>query len=204
MKVWGAALVRVAVAAFTLPLVACTLLSPVPTATSKGVLSQLPREIPQRTPHTATLLVLPPETNPIYDTPQMAYVIRPYHVDFFTQHEWGATPAQMLLPLLVRTLERTRYFSAVHTPPYPSNYTYALRTEIIEFSQDFTVAPPVAQLSFRFQLIDGATNQTIATQEVAMREPMRSRNPDSGVEAINSATANTLMKVAAFVLEKIK
>lgn len=195
-------LIRIAMAVVVLSSVtSCTLLSPVHIETRKEVLSQLPGELPQRTTHAATLLILPPETNPIFDTTQMAYRIRPYQIDYFTQHEWGASPAQMLLPLLVKTLENTHYFSEVLTPPYPSSYTYALRTEIRELTQDFTTNSAAVQLLLRVQLIDGNTSRNIATKEIALREPMQNKTPYAGVVAANNATAKALQAVAIFVLE---
>jgi len=196
-------LIRVAMAIVGLSSVtSCTLLAPVQIETKKEMLSQLPSELPQRTTHPATLLILPPETNPIFATTQMAYRIRPYQIDYFTQHEWGAPPAQMLLPLLVKTLENTRYFSEVFTPPYPSSYTYALRTEIGELTQDFTTGSAAVHLSLRVQLIDGNTSRVIATKEIALREPMQEKTPYAGVVAANNATAKALQAVAIFVLEK--
>lgn len=195
--------VRILIAVLVVTLVAgCTLLSPVQVETRKGVLDQIPVEIPQRITHTSTLLVLPPETNPTYNTTQMAYTIRPYQVDFFTQHEWSATPAQMLQPLLIKTLENTHYFIEVLTPPYPGNYTYALRTQIVELSQNFTTEPAAARLSLRVQLINGATSKIIAHKVIELREPMQHKNSYSGVVAANTATAKALHEIAKFVLEK--
>ena len=198
-------LVKVAMVAFAIPLLAsCSLVSPVQMDTQKEVLNQLPHTVPQRPPHAATLLVLPPQTNPTYDTPQMAYVVRPYQVDFFTQHEWSATPGQMLLPLLITTLERTHNFSEVLSPPYPSDYTYSLRTEIQEVSQDFTSNPAAAKLSLRLQLNDGATGRVIATRKIEVREPIPQKTPYAGVVATNNATAKALEEAAQFVLDNVK
>lgn len=199
---WGKALIRGIAGALVVSIVSsCALLSPAKIERQKDVLSRMPLELPQKKTHAATLLVFPPETQPIYDTTQMAYSIRPYQVAYFSEHEWGETPSQMLQPLLVRTLQNTHYFIAVLTPPYPGRYSYALRTEILEFTQDFTAEPATLLLSLRFRLSDGAENRVIAIKEILLREPVQQKTPNAGVEAANDATAKALQEVASFVLK---
>lgn len=201
----GHALARVLVAAMVAAAVSgCALLAPAKPEANKAILSKIPLDLPQRERHAATLLVFVPDTRPAYDTTQMAYSVRAYQIAYFGQNEWGETPSQMLQPLLVRTLENTHYFTAVLTPPYAGRYSYALRTDILELTQDFSATPATLQLSLRFQLSDGATNRIIATTEVSLREPMQQRTPYAGVVAANDATAKALQQLAKFVLEKIR
>lgn len=195
MRALAAAALVVAMAA------GCTLLPPEQTDAKKEVLSTLPEALPQRDTRPATLLVLRPDTQSIYDTTQMAYMTRPYQVDYFTQYAWGATPSQMLLPLLVKTLENTHAFAAVLTAPYAGHYSYALRTDILELTQDFTARPPTLRLALRLQLSDGSTSRIIATKSVSLQEPLEQESPYAGVVAANSAAAKALAEVAKFVLE---
>ncbi len=181
-------------------LAACTLFPPAPEAPTRELISQLPPDIPTRAQRAATLLVQAPATAPVYDTAQMAYTVQPYQIAYFARHEWGATPAEMLQPLLVRTLERTGAFSAVLTPSYVGRYSYVLNTEIVELAQDFTAAPAALHLSLRFRLSDGATARVIASGEINLREPMREKTPYAGVVAANAAAAKALREVARFVL----
>lgn len=182
----------------------CSVLSPVKNETVQEVISKLPADVPQQNTHEATLLLLLPDTSSMYDTTQMAYTTKPYQIEYFSRHEWGATPAQMLLPLLNSTLAGTRYFSAVLTPPYSGSYNYALRTEILELVQDFTAEPATLRLALRVELIDGKSNRLIASKEISLREPMQQKTPYAGVVAANDATAKALRQIAGFVLEKVK
>ncbi|WP_323844127.1 ABC-type transport auxiliary lipoprotein family protein [Microbulbifer magnicolonia] len=182
----------------------CTLFSPVKDDMRVAVIDKLPLELPQRQPHPATLLVLQPAINPVYDTVRMAYRIRPYQIDYFSRHQWGASPAQMLLPLLAQTLENTGYFGAVLTPPYFGPYSYALRTEILELAQDFTTDPATLNFSLRVQLVEGTSNRIVASRAIALREPMLQRAPYAGVVAANDAAAQALQQVAGFVLENVQ
>lgn len=181
----------------------CALSSPVRTETKKDVINKIPTDLPKSKTHPATLLVLTPETKPIYDITQMVYTMRPYQISHFSQNEWGETPSQMIQPLIVQTMQNTHYFNAVLTPPYLGRYTYALRTEILDLKQDFTSDPATLQLAMRFQLSGGATGQVIATKEISLREPMLEKTPYAGVVAANNATVKMLRQLAVFILEKI-
>ncbi|HXD39717.1 MAG TPA: ABC-type transport auxiliary lipoprotein family protein [Ramlibacter sp.] len=189
-------------AAAALSLAGCALLAAPPPQPSKQVLAKMPPEVPQRTSNGAVLVVYPPQTRPVYDTTEMAYMTRPYEIAYFSQHEWAEPPAQMLQPLLVATLQNTHLFSAVLTPPYAGRHSYALRTEIRELIADFTSEPAALKLSLRFQLSEGATGSVVATQDVSIREPLQQKTPYAGVVAGNDATAKALLELARFVLEK--
>jgi cholesterol transport system auxiliary component len=185
-----------------LAVIGCTLLSTPPKiVVAKAVLSEIPHDPPQRTSRGDTVLVFPPKTTPLYDTTQMAYSTRPHEVAYFSEREWGATPSQMLYPLVVRTLENTHAFRAVLTEPFAARYTYALRTEILEVIQDFESDSASLVLSLRFQLTDYGAKTVIATNEVSVREPMSERNSYAGVMAANKATAEALQQMARYVLQ---
>ena len=180
----------------------CALLTPVKFDVRQEVLDRIPADLPQAKTSAASLLVLAPDTHPVYDTTQMAYVIEPYKVAYFSRNEWGETPAQMIQPLIVRTLQQTRRFSAVLDPPYMGRYTYALRTQIVELKQDFTSEPAALHLSMRFELTRWAANQVFASKEISVREPMLEKTPYAGVVAANNAMEGALRQLAQFVVEK--
>jgi cholesterol transport system auxiliary component len=179
----------------------CALLSPVKIDTTKHVLNNIPLDLPSETIHSATLLVLVPETTPVYATTQMAYTTQAYEIAYFGQNEWAETPSQMIQPLIVETLRNTHYFSEVLSPPHFGRHTFALRIEILELKQDFTSEPAMLQLAMRLYLSREATNQVIATKELSVREPMRERSPSAGVVAANEAIAKVLRELARFIIE---
>jgi len=179
----------------------CTLFSPVNIDTKKNVLNNIPRDLPSERTHSATLLVLIPETMPACATTQMAYSTKAYQIAYFTKNEWAETPAQMIQPLIVQTLRNTHYFSGVLSPPYFGHYTFGVRTEILELKQDFTSEPAMLQLAMRISLSREATNQVVAKKELSVSEPMFERNPYAGVVAANEAMAKLLRELAKFVIE---
>ena len=180
----------------------CTLLSPINIDTKKYVLNNIPLDLPSEKTHSATLLVLVPETLPAYATTQMAYSTEPHQIAYFSKNEWAETPSQMIQPLIVKTLRNTHYFSEVLSPPYFGRRTFALRISILELEQDFASEPAMLQLAIRVDLSREATNQVIATKELSVREPMSQRNAYAGVVAANEALPKLLRELAAFVVEK--
>ncbi len=125
----------------------CALLTPATVETRKEMLTKIPVDFPEGKTHPAILLVFAPETSTVYDTTQMAYAARPYQIAYFSRTEWGERPPQMIHPLLVQTLQKAGYFSAVVTPPFMGHYTHALRTEILALQQDFTAEPATLRLT---------------------------------------------------------
>lgn len=182
-------------------LTGCSVLPPTSAPAKKLILDTLPAAVPQRTTSTSTLMLFMPQTRPLYDTMRMAYTVKPYQIDFYSQHEWGETPAQMLQPLLLKTMEGTHAFGAVLSPALHAPYSYALQTEISELVQDYTVEPAQLRLSLRLCLIDGATGRPIAMQQFVQREPLHSKGPEAGVAAANAAVARALREIAGFVLD---
>jgi len=185
----------------TLLLHGCALVSAPAAEPKKEVLSKLPPELPPHKPAAATLLVMEPDIEPAFDTTQIAYTSEPYQVAYFSRHEWAQTPSRMLQTLLVQTLQATRRFSAVLTPPHVGRTTHTLRTQVIELIQDFRTTPPTVRLALRVRLSDDAANRLIAQRDISLSEPMAHRNPEAGVVAANEAAAKALQEIARFVLE---
>ena len=58
------------------------------------MLSEVPNNVAHKPMHAVSLLVLPPETSPAYDTTRMAYTARPYQLAYFRDHEWAERPGK--------------------------------------------------------------------------------------------------------------
>lgn len=177
----------------------CALLAPPGVEPEKEVLNTIPAEFAARPPHAATLLVFSPEASAVYDTTQMAYVVRPGQIAYFRGTEWAARPPAMIRGLLVRALDKSGYLGAVVTPPFMGRHTYALRTEIMALEQDFTTDPPTFHLVLRLALTASGDAAVVATTEIELREPLPERSPHGGALAANAAMAKALKEVAGFV-----
>ena len=186
---------------FFLP--ACTLFPAPPPEVQRGMLTELPTESPVRgglLPASATLLIVTPRTQRAYDTTQMAYTVRDHEIAYYRDHEWGSTPAEMMQPLLVTTLERTHRFAAVLAVPYGGRSTHVLQTQIGELVQDFTQPAPAVRIAMHLQLTNAVSRRSVS-KEIVVTEPMSQRSPEAGIAAANHAAAKALQQVAQFVLD---
>src|SRR5215208_5447457 len=59
-----------------------------------------------------TILISPPEAVAGYTSGDMRYSLRPYELSSFAHNAWHSPPADMLLPLIVKSLERSGLFYA--------------------------------------------------------------------------------------------
>ncbi|MGE5115490.1 MAG: ABC-type transport auxiliary lipoprotein family protein [Betaproteobacteria bacterium] len=182
----------------------CALAPPEAVEVHREALVELPRDVPRARPSGASLQVLPVQSAPGYEGTGIAYSVRPYEIAYFGVHEWAAPPARMFEPLLVRTLESTGRFAAVVAAPAGGHPRYALRTEQLLLLQDFSAGRPTLELSLRVQLIAAGDGRVVAAREIAVREPMREREPHAGVVAANEAAAKALREVAGFVVEQAR
>jgi cholesterol transport system auxiliary component len=179
-------------------------LSPVQTdPDSTYMLDTLPNHISKSKTRNITLLVQQPDTRPIYNTTKMAYTIKPYQVSYFGRNQWAETPSQMLLPLMVQTLQNTNHFRAVVTPPFTGRYHYLLTTQILQLQQNFLKCPNVVEVTIRVQLSKASSNQVIGTKEITVRVPIKQRSPYCGVIAANKAMALALADIDNFCLQRI-
>lgn len=182
----------------------CSLFSPVKVdPPTKYMLNSPPPYVYSKKYRRATLLILTPETQSVYNTTQMAYSTQPHQIAYFSKNEWAATPSEMFQPLLTQTLRDTHHFHAVATQPFTGQYDYVLSTQILQLKQNFTCFPPVLQMKVNAQLIKASTNRIVATQLFSEEWPMVQRTPYAGVVAANHAAVEILRKLAAFCLRAV-
>ena len=153
-----------ALLAAMLALPGCALQPPAAQPRKALLTPRLPEPMSSESGTRTTLLVFAPRSRPLYDTVRIAYQVQQNEVDYFGRTEWADTPAQMMQPLLVKTLQDTGLFTAVVTAPYPGHYDSGLRTEIGELIADFSADPAVLRLSLRLQWTDAA-GRVVATRD---------------------------------------
>lgn len=184
-------------------LTSCSLLTPVKSKPdTKYMIATIPEIVPTSHARSATIMVMQPDTVPAYSTTDMAYSCKPFQIAYYAQNRWAETPSQMLMPLIVQTLQNTHRFHAVVSPPIVSGYDVVLSTTILKLQQDYTCRPPKLKFRARAQLINANTNRVIATKEFCVRESMEPC-PYGGVIAANEAVKQFLQELAAFTLRKL-
>jgi cholesterol transport system auxiliary component len=139
-----------------------------------------------------------PRAWPGTDTAQIAYVRKPYELDYFAASRWADTPARMLGPLLARALEQTGSFSAVIQTSTAVRADYRLDTEIVRLRQDFGAQPSRVELALRAQLSDIRGKRVVASRRFEEIENAPSEDAAGGVAAANAALGRALERIAAF------
>lgn len=180
----------------------CSLFSPVKTENeSTYELNTVPHVPTKKSRHPKTILVMQPEATPTYNSSQMIYAVKPYQTNYFAKSTWDTSPAYMLQPLIIQTLQNTHHYRAVVSPSFIGNYEYVLNTQLLELQQDFSYMPSVVHLTLRAQLTRVSTNKVIATKQFSITKRTPENTPYGGVVAANQATGILLQELARFCLK---
>ncbi|HVN37801.1 MAG TPA: ABC-type transport auxiliary lipoprotein family protein [Myxococcota bacterium] len=143
-----------------------------------------------------TIAISPPSAGPGFEGPRMAYVTRPYEIQYFATHEWVEPPARLLAPLLRVALARRGRLRVVEAneaePP-----ALRLETEIVALQHEFTVRPSQVRFALRARL-DDASGRFVAETEIEATEQADSEDPYGGVVAANRAVGRVLEELAAW------
>lgn len=155
-------------------------------------------------PSHATLLMTTPEAVAGYQTSEMLYIKKPYQLESFSKNAWVEPPASMLYPLLVQSIQRSGYFSAVSSSPYAQGSDYRLDTQLLHLEQNFLKKPSVLEFSVKVVLTRVTDNKIISSGIITESIPCPSDTPYGGVIAANKASLLITEAVTRFAVMSIK
>ena len=170
------------------------------TAPKEYMLDTMPKNIAKKPRHHKSMYVPIPQASTVYNTTLMAYQEKAHEISYFAKNRWAATPAQMLQPLIIDTLQKTQYFRAVGGNGTTGNYDYMLNTQILAFQQEFYTHRSVVKVTLRAQIVKISTNKIIAVKEFSVVEPAPYYAPYGGVIAANRATSKILTQLAKWTV----
>lgn len=191
---------RLIILSLTLPLAGC--FSTINTEPNNYTLSSVPSVITKKRSSDVLLINLP-QTNSAYDTVQMAYMKNQYQLSYFAKNCWASPPSQMLLPLMVQTLQNTHAFRAVVPQSVAGHVDLVLDTQLVQLQQEFFDKTSQIHLVMRAQLINVNTQHIVATKEFNIIETAMANNPYAGAVAANHAVNKFLQQLAIFCVNKI-
>ncbi len=148
--------------------------------------------------HDLVLAVSLPRALAGFDTPQMAYVQKPYELNYFVTSRWADTPARMLEPLIIQAIGQTGSFRAVVQSSGAVAADVRLDIEVVHLQHDFSTQPSRMALSLRAQLIDVRGKRLLAAQQFDEVEAAGSEDAYGGVTAANRLLQRVLVKLAEF------
>lgn len=180
-------------------LTACSFMSPVKVGPDSGyVINSVPHPAVHGGGHVNALLVMTPDTNPVFNSTRIAFTVKPYQITYYSGSRWIQTPAEMLTPLLTQTLQQTSHFTNVITPPFSAHYDYALRTNIKTLLIDYTRRPAVLEMTLQEQLLSMQSGHIVASRTFSTSVPLPVRSPYGAAIAANRATERLLAEIASW------
>lgn len=201
ISVFRHALIMMSAAALS----SCSIFSPVTIKPSTEYsFTQIPAPHHAKYRSSRIIMVMTPDAAPYYKSTQIAYQMQPHQVSYFTQNAWAEPPAQMLQPLLVKTLQNTNRYRAIVAPPVTGNYDYMLTTQILNLRVKYDTHPAVFEVTIRAQIFNAASNKAIATKDITVDEPICNGPFYTRILAANHAIANALAQIANFTLRVVK
>lgn len=145
------------------------------------------------------LVVGLPQAEAGFDQPRMAYLQRPYEVNYYAANRWADAPARMLVPLLVRSMEITGLWRAVVPMPTTVRSDYRLDTSGLVLQQEFFQQPSRTRVLLRAQLVDMKEQRVIGARSFEALEPSSSDDAYGGVLAANRASAKVLQAMEGWI-----
>jgi cholesterol transport system auxiliary component len=172
--------------------------SPEAEAPATYLLDARPAARPAAMRRDLVLAVGVPRARAGYDSAQIAFVRRPYELEYFAKGRWADPPARMLAPLLVLALDASGGFRSVVQAPGGVAADLRLDIELVRLQQDFTATPSRVEIALRVQLIDLRGSRVLAEALVEETEPAPSADAYGGVIAANRALERLLARVVDF------
>lgn len=145
-----------------------------------------------------TITVTTPIASPGFGSTHIVYQRQVHELEHFALNQWVDTPAQMLLPLIVRALLQRGAFRAVVRGSTAALSELRLDTELVRLQQQFMTSPSRARVTLRAVLVDVSTRRVIAAREFDVEVASKTDDPVGGVAAANEAVQRLLGQLADF------
>jgi cholesterol transport system auxiliary component len=149
-----------------------------------------------------TLIISPVRAASGFDSQRIIYTREPHKLEYFSHNEWIDTPARMLGPLMVASIEQTGTFRAVVMTPGSAGGELRLDTEIVRLQQDFQTKPSRVYFTLRVYLVDEKTRKVVAWRAFDSQVPASSDDPRAGVVAANRAVQSVLEELSQFLVQR--
>jgi cholesterol transport system auxiliary component len=163
-------------------------------------------EISWKNPHgygerigTAVLLITQPKPQAGFDTARMAYLLRPYEINYFAFNQWVDPPARLLHRIMVENLDKTGLWSAVLQTAGTVPAQYRLDSDNLILEQQFFSRPSRVRLTLRAQIFDTKKTAILDTRYFELFETAPSDDAYGGVLAANRAAEKLLVEMAEWL-----
>lgn len=138
-----------------------------------------------------------------FETNQMQYTVKPFELNSFSKNNWASPPANMIYPLLIQSLQRSGYFSAIASGNYVTKSDYRLDTQLISLKQSFIFKPSIIDLNIKAIVTRLSDNHVIGSHVFIVKVTCSQDTPYGGVLAANKATEIVTGKITRYVIRKV-
>lgn len=145
------------------------------------------------------LVVGLPQADAGFDTPRMAYVHRLHEVNYYATSQWADSPARMVVPLLIRSLERTGLWRAVVAMPTTIRGDYRLDVSGLLLQHEFLQQPSRVRVLLRAELVEMTEQRLLGARSFEALEPAPSEDAYGGVLAANRAVGKVLHAMESWI-----
>lgn len=187
--------------AAVLVLAGCVNLKPLKTPEISTYVLDAAAAPPSAAPTSLTLLVTLPKAGTGLKDNRMAYVQQAHTLKYFSRNRWLDTPSNMLLPLMVQTLQDSKRFQAVVAAPYAGNADIRLDTDLLMLQQQFFTVPSIVEFVVRARLVNLHNQRILATKVFTLKQAAPADNPYGGVLAANKAVSQFLLHLSQFCVK---
>lgn len=151
-----------------------------------------------------SLLVSQPDAIAGYQTEQMMYINKPFELNSFVHNAWVSSPANMLYPLMIQSLETSNFFFAIASGPDADKTDYRLDTQLFALQQNFLTKPSHLELVAKVVLTHIEDNRVVSSKIIKQHATCPSDTPLGGVFAANQATTAFTKAVTSFVIKQVQ
>ena len=129
----------------------------------------------------------------------MAYLLRPYEVNYYAFNQWADTPARMLQRIMVENLDKAGLWSAVLQTPGAVPAQYRLDCDNLVLEQQFFSHPSRVRLALRVQIVETKEQSILGSRYFELFEAAPSDDPYGGVVAANQASAKLIIEMTEWL-----
>ncbi len=149
-----------------------------------------------------TLLLQTMLSNPGYQTSNMIYVSRPHQLESFAYHQWVAPPSQLILPVIMRSLQNKKHFHAVVMTPSTNVSDFVLATRLLYLNESLVNSKrPVVSCAIDVALINVSSGRVIRERVFSAQRPTRSDAYSYAYNA-NQMVGQLAVKIADFATQQ--
>lgn len=154
-------------------------------------------------PHATSILVTEPVAVAGYETEKMLYIKETFSLKSFANNAWVASPATMLYPLIIESLQASGRFGVVANTLYTEPVEYRLDTQLLKLQQNFQHKPSTLELSVKIVLTDVKEQKILVSRIFSESIPCTQDTPLGGVIAANRATEALTARITRFVVQNL-